>query len=334
MYNELTDATIDMKKALITGGAGFIGSHMCEALIRRGFEVTCLDNFSTGSRKNIEHLPDLNVIEADVNEQATWEQLKAQPFDIVFHYAATVGVRRNEEQPVVVMADARGLLHVADFARAGYAKKIIYASSSEIYGEPKAVPTAETDGHAAWSPYTAVKLLGEHLFQSLWQAEGIPTVSLRFFNVYGPRQAGNSYGFVVSRFCEQAVNDQPPTVFGDGLQTRDFVYITDNIKATLAAMDDKKADGKIINIGTGRETSVLELANMIIEAAGKKGKIDPAFLPKRPLEINRRCADVSHMHEWLNTECSIALAQGISSVVEWHMHVEHASAAIPAVQPT
>ncbi len=316
---------------LVTGGAGFIGSHLCEALLRAGHNVTCLDNFSTGRRENIANLTDLNIIEADVNEEATWKTLSGRSFDVIFYYAALVGVKRTEENPLAVLKDTQGLYYLTQFAKKEKVRKIIFSSSSEVYGQTAVIPTPELEGNKAWSPYTTVKLYGEHLLHSLWKHDGIPTVCLRFFNVYGPRQNGSDYGFVVGKFIEQATAGEAPTVFGDGQQTRDFVYIDDNIQAALVAMDSTAANGQIINIGTGRETTVSDLAYAVIEAAGRRGKISPVNLPARQIEISRRCAATDKMTDLLGVECKTGLAPGLEQTITSFTLAKSDTAVAPAV---
>lgn len=296
---------------LVTGGAGFIGSHVCEALLARGCAVTCLDNFSTGRWENIRHLDTLRVIEGDVNDPATFALLQPDYFDAVFHYAATVGVRRTEENQAAVLNDIHGLCHIAQLARDGKAKKIIFASSSEVYGEPRQLPEQEEEGMMGWSPYATVKLYGEYLYAALWHEAHIPTVSLRFFNVYGPRQRGSSYGFVTARFLEQVMAGRPPTVFGNGQQTRDFVYVADNVRAALAAMECATGNGQVINVGSGKETRIIDLAQAIIDHAGQTGVVTPVFMPGRKIEIARRCAATAKMRKLLQVSCDIPLSEGI-----------------------
>lgn len=304
------------KHVLVTGGAGFIGSHLCEELIQQNYQVTCIDNFSTGHRSNISHLPSLEVIEADVNEKATWRALATRNFDVVFHYAATVGVRLTEEQPHLVMADIQGLLHLAAFVKEGHARKVIFASSSEVYGNATKIPMEEASAPLAWSPYTTVKAMGEHLMRTLWTTHHIPTASLRFFNVYGPRQNGNNYGFVIGIFIRQILADTPPTVFGDGQQTRDFVYIKDNVAASVAVSEHPHCQGQVINIGTGKETTILDLANLLISCAQKNEELQPKFVLGRPTEIGRRCASVATMHTILGMTCTTPLEQGVLKLLQ------------------
>lgn len=328
----MTKISVSTKKpqrVLVTGGAGFIGSHLCEELIQRGYEVTCLDNFSTGSRANLEHLPAVTIIKGDANDFQTWQDLAGTTFDILFHYAATVGVRRTEENPDLVLQDAQGINHVAAFARAGGAGRIVFASSSEVYGDPKKLPEDEEDGYTAWTPYTTVKLYGEHVFKALWQQQGIPTVSLRFFNVYGPRQRGTDYGFVVGNFIQQVLRGDEPTVFGTGSQTRDFVYITDNVRLALAASNCPEIYGQVLNVGTGQETTVLELAQHVITVAGRADSLKPTFVAARPVEIKRRCASTAKMSQLVGDTCQISLSEGLRDTLNWYRDGQASD--IPAV---
>jgi len=322
-----------MAKALVTGGAGFIGSHLSESLLAQGWEVTCLDNFSTGRRENVAHLPGMKIVEGDVNRAETWQALAGEKFDVLYHYAATVGVRLTEERPTQVLNDVTGINLVADFARAGGAGRVIFASSSEVYGEPREIPEAETDGIMGWSPYAVVKLYGENVCRALWQEDNIPTLSLRFFNVYGSRQAGSDYGFVVARFIDQVMAGESPTVFGDGSQTRDFVYVRDNIDAALAAVASEQAKGQVINVGAGHETSVLDLAETIIRVADKSGQVRPVFESARDVEITRRCALVNELKSVLGVECRTGLEDGIKmtvSQIEADMIRDHKVDQVPA----
>ena len=255
---------LEGKRILVTGGAGFIGSHICEKLLQENANVIILDNFSTGSWRNISELGGLRVVEGDINKKKIFRKLENERFDIAFHYAAVVGVQRTEENPCLVLDDVQGIRNIGKLALRGKIGKVIFASSSEVYGNTEKMPMDEKDGVVAWNPYSTIKLYGEHFFSSLWKHHKIPTVSLRFFNVYGPRQSGSAYGFVVSRFIEQVRSGETLTIHGDGSQTRDFVYVDDNVRAALAAIDKVEAWGQVINVGSGRETSVAALAELIV----------------------------------------------------------------------
>ena len=304
-----------MKRALVTGGAGFIGSHMCALLVEKGYQVTCLDNFSTGTKANVAGLKGIQVVEGDANDWLVMKQLRETKFHVAFHYAAQVGVQRTEEAPLGVLNDVLGMRHLARLAKEGVIGKIVFASSSEVYGNPQRLPEDEEDGIIGWTPYTAVKLYGEHVFVSLWQEHKIPTVSLRFFNVYGPRQIGTAYGFVVSIFINQALAGKELTIYGDGGQTRDFVHVADNVRMTLAAAESERSFGQVINVGSGQEASILDLAVLVNSVAGIKKEGALKFLPARAREVGRRCASTKKMMELVGVSSDIGLAEGVKKTI-------------------
>ena len=306
-------------KSLITGGAGFIGSHLAEALLEKGHEVICFDNMSTGKPKNIEHLKDnsnFSFVEGDANTDQLDAVFKNHKFDWVFHYAAVVGVKRTLENPMLVLKDIEGIKNILKLSKEGNVKKVMFASSSEVYGHPVEVPEREDGVINASLPYAAVKLIGEKFMESYYQEYGLKTCSLRLFNVYGPRQIDTDYGFVVGIFIKQALANQQPTVFGDGTQTRDFVYVKDNVNTTIEAAKSDKTNGEVINLGNGNETSVLELAKNVIEVSGKK--LEPKFMESRDDEIKRRSPDVTKMKQLIDYETQYSLEAGLKKTMEWY----------------
>lgn len=310
------------KIVLVTGGAGFIGSHMCEKLLSLGARTICFDDLSTGRKENIsESLKDRQFVFAkgDANRRENFEKIfrKFRP-DYAIHYAATVGVKRTLKNPLAVLRDIEGIKNILECARKYKVKKAVFASSSEVYGEPQELPVIEENTPLnAKLPYAAVKVIGENYFRSYHRTYGLPTVSLRFFNVYGPKQDSSGYGFVTAIFMKQALAGKPPTVFGNGRQTRDFMFIEDNINATIAAILNRKATGETINIGTGRETTILELANKIIKISGKKLK--PVFLSQRKEgEIARRCPHIAKMKRLLGYRPQFNIDKGLKKTYEWY----------------
>lgn len=312
------------KVSLITGGAGFIGSHLCEALIKRGHRVICIDNLTTGKYENIKHLlpcAEFDFQKIDVNHYPSLRQLFNHHIDYVFHYAAVVGVKRTEENPLAVLRDIDGIRNVLTLSHEHSLKKVIFASSSEVYGHPVEIPEYE-DGHVnAKTPYAVTKLFGEQLMHAYHQCHGLPTTSLRFFNVYGPQQDSSDYGFVVSILIKQALQKQPLTIFGDGSQTRDFVYIDDNIQSTLAALDNASTNGEVINIGTGKPTTILDLANNINGLAGNPQK--PQFLPQRAHEIKHRFPDISKMRSLLHYQPQTTIEEGLKKTIDYYKLSTH-----------
>jgi len=305
---------------LVTGGAGFIGSHLCTRLIKEGHEVICLDNLETGSRENVEHLFDkgLLFIEGDANDEATLKQLFTDhTFDAIFHYAALVGVKRTNEHPEKVLRDAEGIRHIAELALANGKPKIIFASSSEVYGEPIEIPERE-DGHInVQIPYAVVKLLGEKILETYWRKYQLPTCSLRFFNVYGPKQESSDYGFVAGIFIKRVLEGKPPIIFGDGTQTRDFVYIDDNIEAAIRALNSDAVNGEVINVGTGRPTTILDLAEEVIDLIGNDAVREPDFVPARN-DVKHRFPDVSKMRRLLDFRPQNRLNNGLEKTIAWY----------------
>ncbi len=315
---------LEGKTALITGGAGFIGSHLCERLLGSGAVVVCFDNLSTGRESNIAHLKgngNFHFILGDANKREDLESVfKDFQIDYVFHYAAIVGVKRTLEAPLEVLGDISGLNHILELSEKHKIKKLVFSSSSEVYGSPLELPEREDGAVNAKLPYAVVKLYGENLLQAYYEKRGLPTVALRFFNVYGPRQEGSEYGFVVGVFINQAINNVRPTIFGDGSQTRDFVYVDDNVEAAVRALYRNEANGQVINIGTGRPTTLVELAERIIEISGKK--ISPEFLPPRKIEVMHRWPQTSRMRALLDYVPKVSLEEGLRRTYEAYLKLK------------
>lgn len=307
------------KTILVTGGAGFVGSHLCHRLIEKGHKVICFDNLSTGQLDNIKDFQGrLTFIQGDANKRADLEPVfRDNALDAVFHYAAVVGVKRTAENPVEVLDDIEGVRNVFDLALKYGKPKIIFASSSEVYGEPVEIPEREEGRINPKIPYAAVKFYGEKMVEAYWQKYRLPGTALRFFNVYGPRQESSDYGFVMGIFIKKVLSGQGPVIFGDGSQTRDFVYIDDNIEASLLAWQSEKSNGEILNIGTGKPTTILDLAEEVIEACGKAGQIKPEFASPRD-DIRHRFPDVVKMQRLLNFRPEVSLKEGLRKTIEWY----------------
>ena len=309
-----------------------MGSHMCDLLINNGAEVVCVDDLSNGKLSNIAHLkttcyvkdsqhrklsrrypesiPDFKFYKCDVNdpEQISRVFKKEKP-DYVMHYAAMVGVKRTGEKPLEVFKDIEGIKNIAELSRQYKVKKILFTSSSEVYGEPVKLPIAEDDTFNSKWPYGLVKILGEQYFLAHYEKYGIPVTIIRFFNVYGPRQDFGDSGFVVLVFLNNALKRKPLEIYGDGEQTRDFVYVDDNVRLTLKAFLNDKVNGRPMNIGSGKSIRILDLANEV-------KKIYPSakivFKPVRKRgEIKYRTPDVSFMKKTLQDEPRIKLSDGL-----------------------
>lgn len=304
---------------LVTGGAGFIGSNLCYKLLELGNEVVCFDNLSTGKLKNVEYLktnPNFRFVKGDANTEDLNAVFKKYTPDYVFHYAAVVGVKRTIENPLSVLNGIGGIKKILELSRKHNIKKIIFSSSSEVYGNPIDVPEKEDGIVNPKMPYAVTKLMGEKLFEAYHKEYGLRTTSLRFFNAYGPKQDYTPYGFVVGIFIKQALQNKPLTIFGDGKQTRDFFYIEDNVDCSIKALESKKTDGEVINVGSGKETTILDLANQVKEVSGRELKIE--HLPERPDDIPRRCADITKMKTLLNFTPKFSLTEGLKMTFDWY----------------
>jgi UDP-glucose 4-epimerase len=298
-------------KAVVTGGAGFIGSHLVERLLKEGLEVTVLDDFSTGRPENLAHLKDssgLQAIRADVSDHAA-----AAPHfkgaDWVFHLAALADIVPSIERPTdYFRANVVGTQSVLEAARAAGVKRFVYAASSSCYGIPDSTPTPETAPIRPQYPYALTKRLGEELVLHWAQVYGLSAVSLRFFNVYGPRsRTSGTYGAVFGVFLAQKLAGQPFTVVGDGTQTRDFTYVADVAEALLRAARSS-ARGEVFNVGSGRPQSVKRLVELL------GGPV--VNIPKRPGEPDCTSADIAKIRRSLVWEPRVPFEEGVRRMLE------------------
>lgn len=308
------------KKVLITGGAGFLGSHLADRCLQSGAKVLVLDDLSTGRGANLSEartFPGFRFVQGNANDNKIMEKaFRTFRPQYAAHYAAMVGVKRTQENPLEVLRDLDGISNFFRFAKKYGVKKIVFASSSEAYGEPVVTPSRENSPLNPQTTYGVVKLVGEEYVKACTK-EGLPGVALRFFNVYGPRQNATPYGFVAGIFIRQVLEGKPPTIFGDGMQTRDFVYIDDNVEAVIRAMLSPKANGEVINIVGGRPIRINTLAEHIIKLGGKKLK--PKYLPARTKgEVIHRYADGSKMKKLLGVTVSTSLEEGLRKTMEWY----------------
>ena len=300
---------------LVTGGAGNVGGALARRLTeRQDIFVTIVDDLSTGSSEKLPS-PSANnwrFIQADVNDyDAISAIMISQQFDYVFHYAAVVGVQRTQENPVAVLNDINGIRNVLELCKNTGVKKVFYASSSEVYGEPVVIPQHEkTTPLNSRVPYAVVKNIGEAFLRSYHKQYGLDYTIFRFFNTYGPQQ---SEDFVVPRFLRQALQNEPITIYGKGDQTRTFCYVDDNVDTCLAVLDGAEVTGNVLNIGSADEFSVLELAKLVIDLTDSQSEI--VFLP--PLEegdMMRRQPDNAAMCQILDRKL-VPLAEGLQSML-------------------
>ncbi|MBI5425838.1 MAG: NAD-dependent epimerase/dehydratase family protein [Opitutae bacterium] len=282
------------KVALITGGAGFIGSHLAQQLLRRGMRVRVLDNFRTGSRANLEGLA-VELIEASIlDRQAVANAVAGATW--VFHLAAMISVPESVRQPhACVELNVTGLLNVLEAAAAAGVKKLCLASSAAVYGDNPVVPKVETMLPEPRSPYAVTKLDGEYYCRQFAEAGRLSTAALRFFNVFGPRQdPAGPYGAAIPLFFREALAQRPLTIFGDGGQTRDFIYVEDIVDALIFVASREDATG-VFNAGYGAQITILELAQEILQLTGSHSPIQ--FAPVRDGDVRHSRASISRLRE-------------------------------------
>jgi UDP-glucose 4-epimerase len=299
---------------VVTGGAGFIGSHLVDALVERGDRVTIVDNLSTGKRSNLAAALDQGATfrELDVRDsEALTELFESVRPELVFHLAAQVDVRHSVERPVDdANTNVLGTISVLEAARATGARRIVNSSTGGgLYGEADVRPTPEDHPVRSLAPYGQAKLAAEGYCDLYARLHGLSTVSLRYGNVYGPRQDVDGEAGVVAIFCGCLVEQRAPTVFGDGRQTRDWVAVADVVRANLVAADSSLTGP--INIGTGRETSVLELLEALNEVDGRGPMPEPVFAPGRAGEVMRSCLDPSRARRELKWKADVDLRDGL-----------------------
>ena len=300
---------------LVTGGAGFIGSHIAEALLAEGHAVRVLDNLSSGHEENLAGLA-VEFVRGDIRDRAA-TRAAAEGVDGVFHEAALVSVPESVEKPVENHEiNVTGTLNVLVAAREAGVRRVLLASSAAVYGENPELPKREDMLPEPVSPYALGKIAGEYYLKVFAGLYGVQTVALRYFNVYGPRQDPRSmYSGVISKFAEVLAAGGTPTVFGDGGQTRDFVFVKDVVRANLLAMRSPRAgEGEVFNIGTGRRTSLLELLDALGGILGRKAA--PKLAPPRAGDIRHSVADISRAGEVLGYRPETSLADGLRALVE------------------
>src|SRR5215216_1550442 len=305
-----------MAQYLVTGGAGFIGSHLAEELARRGERVRVVDNLSTGKRQNLAHISDVVFMEGDLPD-AEVARRAVDGVDYVLHQAAIPSVPRSVKDPITSnRANIDASLNLLVAARDAGVRRVVYAGSSSAYGNTATLPKVETMGTAPLSPYALQKLVAEQYCQMFTQLYGLETVTIRYFNVFGPRQDPSSpYSGVISVFIRALLDGQRPTIYGDGGQTRDFTYIANVVDGVLRACDAKGASGEVINVATGGRISLNELFAAVRKVTG--ASVEPIYAETRTGDVRDSQADIGKARRILGYEPTVAFQQGLEKTVEW-----------------
>lgn len=304
------------RRALVTGGAGFIGSHLTDGLLAAGFAVRVLDDFSSGRESNIAHaLSDIELIRGDLADPATAARACAG-VDVVFHEGAIPSVPRSVAEPVRTnRANVDGTLNVLESARQAGVRRVVFAASSSAYGDTEELPKIETMPPNPRSPYALQKFTGEVYCRLYHELYGLETVALRYFNVFGPRQDPKSeYAAVVPRFATACLRGEPARINGDGEQSRDFTFVADTVRANLLAADAPAASGKVINIAGGRRISLNELLAALQSITDSK--VAPIHGPERVGDVRHSLADLGRARTLLGFEPQIALVDGLRHTVQ------------------
>ncbi len=307
---------------LVTGGAGFIGSNLAEKLVREGAQVAVLDDLSTGRKVNLESLRKLGVdfFCGSILDERLLERTFAG-VDYVFHQAALPSVPQSLAEPLrTAEVNATGTLLVLEAARQAGVKKVVFASSCAVYGDNLALPLSEAETPSPMSPYAAQKLAGEHYCEVYSTVFGLPATAVRYFNVYGPRQDPTSqYAAVVPNFITGAAKGGPLAIYGDGEQSRDLIFVRDVVQANLKAALSSEANGAVVNVASGRCTTINELAAIIIRLVG--AEVEPVHLQPRAGDIRHSLADISRARKLIDYEPQYSLEQGLQETVRFFTEV-------------
>jgi nucleoside-diphosphate-sugar epimerase len=304
-------------RVLVTGGAGFVGSNLVRALLERGDEVVVLDSFSTGRRENLEDvLGDVELVEGDLRSYERVHEAVART-ELVFHQGALPSVPRSVQDPLTTNAvNVEGTLNVLLAARDQSVRRIVFASSSSIYGDTPGLPRREDQRVSPIAPYAVSKLAAESYCTVFWRVYSLETVSLRYFNVFGPRQdPASQYAAVVPRFITRLLGDEPPVIEGDGEQSRDFTFVEQVVEANLLAAEAEGAAGETFNVAAGRSRTVNELATTLAATIGSD--VEPVHVEARPGDVRESAADVGKARRLLGFEPGDSFESGLRATVEY-----------------
>jgi nucleoside-diphosphate-sugar epimerase len=308
----------------VTGGAGFIGGHIVDALLSLGATITVIDDLSNSSSEHLGSLMELEpervrFVHGSILDDSALNDAFERA-DSVFHLAAVSSVPRSVADPERAYAvNAMGTMRVAEAARRANVKRIIYSASSSAYGASERLPKIETDVPEPVSPYAGSKLAGEHIMQAWAHSYALSTISLRYFNIFGPRQpADSAYSGVIAVFARKLLSGEAPAIYGDGLQSRDFTFVANAVLANLlAAASDRAFQGDVVNIGAGEKTDLIQLARIMAEACAVP-QLKPVFHAARTGDVKHSLADLSRARDLLNYRPVVDLADGLSQTIEWY----------------
>lgn len=308
-------------RILITGGAGFIGSHLCEKYVSEGETILCLDNFGSGELRNIYGLvtqKNFKLIRGDIRDPHLLE--KPMPsVDAIIHLAAQIHVEKSIIEPKLTYdVNVLGTLNLLEAARRHDVEKVIHTSTSEVYGSAVNLPMNEDHPLLAPHPYGASKIAADRLCYAYIQTYGMNICIARPFNIFGPRQKDHGYGGAISIFTRRVLSGRPPIIYGDGNQTRDYMYIDDLVRAYDLILKNSKTINEAINLGSGKQVKIIDLANRIIERCNKRGKTKPIHVAPRPGEVRQMMADYSKAKELLGWKPEYSLDRGLGEFVKWY----------------
>jgi nucleoside-diphosphate-sugar epimerase len=304
--------------ALVTGGAGFIGSHIASALLAEGARVRVLDDLSTGHSENIDEIGgDIDFIQGSVADEELLNKA-LEGVELIFHEAAIPSVPRSVQAPRQThVASVDGTFSLLVAARDQKVRRVVYAASSSAYGDQPTLPKSEQMSPDPLSPYAVAKLVGEYYCRVFTRVYGLETVSLRYFNVFGPRQdPGSQYSGVVSRFISALLSGQRPVIYGDGEQSRDFTYIDNVVSANLKAAEASGAAGKVINVANGMRITLNQLLAEVKDLTGTQG-VEAEYLEPRVGDVRHSLADISMARELLGYESQVGLREGLQRTLDW-----------------
>ncbi|MHC4558231.1 MAG: SDR family oxidoreductase [Planctomycetota bacterium] len=312
-----------MQKFLITGGAGFIGSNICKKIVSQDCFVRIVDNLLTGKKSNLADIIDkIEFIQADMGDSEV-AQSAMNGIDTVLHQGALPSVPRSVDDPAAThrhCVDATFTLLLA--ARDAGVKRFVYASSSSAYGDTPTLPKIETMPPSPLSPYAVGKLVGEYYATVFYEVFGLETISLRYFNVFGPHQdPASQYAAAIPAFVTAILKDEPPTVYGDGEQSRDFTYVDNVVEANLLAARTKQTKGEVINIACGLAVTVNEIIDMINDLLGKK--IKPKYTAPRPGDVKHSLADITAAKDLINFKPIVPFREGLQKAIGWYCENQH-----------